>query len=86
MDEQSKETNNNPSTNVQGEKKVKMVAALLAIFLGSLGIHNFYLNNKKMGIIFLLLCWTGIPGIVGFVQGIMMIIMSDNAFDQKFNN
>lgn len=42
--------------------KKKIVALLLAIFLGQLGIHNFYLGYTKKGIIqlcvSLLLSWT----------------------------
>lgn len=42
--------------------KKKIVALLLAIFLGQLGIHNFYLGYTKKGVIqlcvSLLLSWT----------------------------
>jgi len=42
--------------------KSKLVTLLLAIFLGSLGIHNFYLGYIKQGVIQLVLscafCWT----------------------------
>jgi TM2 domain-containing membrane protein YozV len=31
--------------------KSKVVAALLAFFLGTLGVHDFYLGNKKAGFI-----------------------------------
>lgn len=36
-------------TGIQSEK-TKMVAGLLAIFLGHLGIHEFYLGNKQKAI------------------------------------
>ena len=35
--------------------KQKMVAFLLAFFLGALGIHNFYLGKKGMGLTQLLI-------------------------------
>lgn len=42
--------------------KSKLTALLLAIFLGGLGIHNFYLGYTKKAVIqlliSLLLCWT----------------------------
>lgn len=44
---------------VAGEQKSKMVAGLLAIFIGSLGIHNFYLGFTKKAVIQLLLCLVG---------------------------
>lgn len=34
-----------------GGSKSKIVAALLAFFLGGLGIHSFYMGNKKKGLI-----------------------------------
>ena len=44
------------------EKKNKIIAGLLALFLGSLGIHWFYLGDNKKGLIYLL---------VGLVGGIV---------------
>lgn len=41
-------------------RKDKLAAALLAIFLGGLGIHKFYLGMKWWGLFYLLFCWTGI--------------------------
>ena len=46
-----------------GEQKSKLVAALLAFFLGSLGIHDYYLRYNKNGIIKIVLtCCTGVGG------------------------
>ena len=61
----------------------RIVASLLAIFLGGLGIHKFYLGNW-IGIIYLLFCWTFIPAIVGFIEGIMYLMMSDKEFAAKY--
>lgn len=36
--------------------KSKLVAILLAFFLGGIGIHKFYLNRPIQGVIYLLLC------------------------------
>lgn len=46
-----------------GEQKSKLVAVLLAFFLGSIGIHDFYLGYTKNGVlkIVLTVC-TGIGG------------------------
>ena len=38
-------------TVVGGEQKSKLVAVLLAFFLGGIGIHDFYLGYTKYGII-----------------------------------
>ncbi|HYI61893.1 MAG TPA: TM2 domain-containing protein [Acidimicrobiales bacterium] len=58
------------------EPKQKMVAGILGILLGSIGVHSFYLGNAKKGIIqivaMVLTC--GILGIWGFIEGIMILI------------
>ena len=66
---------------IQGRNK--LVAALLALFLGGLGIHHFYLGNNRAGILSIIFCWTGIPGIIGLVQGIMMLLESDDEFAKR---
>ncbi|NTW51345.1 MAG: TM2 domain-containing protein, partial [Chlorobiaceae bacterium] len=66
--------------------KNRLATALFALFLGSLGIHKFYLGQTGMGIVYLLFCWTGIPAIVGIVEGILLLVMSDEEFVQKFGH
>ena len=62
-----------------GQQKSRLAAGLLGIFLGSLGIHNFYLGKTKLGLIQILLsvCTCGIAspavGIWGLVEGIMIL-------------
>lgn len=60
---------------VVGEQKSKMVAGLLGIFLGGLGIHNFYLgyNGKGIAQIALSFCF-GLGAIWGFVEGILILM------------
>ena len=65
--------------------KSRIVAGLLAISLGSLGVHKFYLGKTVLGILYLLFFWTYIPGIVGFVEGILILISSDESFNEKYN-
>ncbi len=46
-----------------GEQKSKLVAVLLAFFLGSIGIHDFYLGYTKYGVIKIILTvCTGVGG------------------------
>jgi TM2 domain-containing membrane protein YozV len=63
----------------------RVTAALFAIFLGGLGIHKFYLGYIVGGILYLLFCWTFIPSLVGFVEGIYFLIISDADFSRKYN-
>lgn len=68
----------------------KLVAGLLGIFLGSLGIHKFYLGYKKEGLIMLLVslltCGFGasVMGIIGLVEGIMYLTKSDEDFQALY--
>lgn len=64
--------------------KSKLAAALFAIFLGGLGIHKFYLGRVVWGIVYLLFCWTFIPAIIGFIEGILLLVMSETEFNRKF--
>ena len=66
---------------VSGEAKSKLVAGLLGIFLGSLGIHNFYLGYTTKAVIQLVICLVGscliigplVAGVWGLVEGIMIL-------------
>lgn len=65
--------------------KSKTTAAILAFFLGGLGIHRFYLGQTGMGILFLLFCWTGIPAIIALIDFIRYLCMSDQEFHAKYS-
>lgn len=64
--------------------KSKLAAALFALFLGSFGIHKFYLRRVGLGILYLLFCWTFIPSVLGFIDAILLLIMSDEDFNRKY--
>ena len=66
--------------------KSKLAAALFALFLGSFGIHKFYLGQTGWGIAYLLFCWTAIPTIVSFIEGILLLVMSDEDFNRKYGS
>ncbi len=63
--------------------KNRVAAAILAIFLGDLGIHKFYMGKSGQGILYLVFCWTGIPAIVGIIEGIIYLCDSDTAFAKR---
>lgn len=63
-----------------GRKKSKGAATLLALTLGGVGAHRFYLGQPKVGLALLLFCWTFIPVAVGFVDFIRYVFMSDRRF------
>ncbi|WP_294403584.1 NINE protein [uncultured Clostridium sp.] len=63
--------------------KSKVAAGLLGIFLGGLGIHKFYLGKIGLGIVYLIFCWTYIPSIIGFIEGIIYLCQNDHNFQVK---
>jgi len=65
--------------------KDKTVAALLAFFFGWLGIHKFYLGENLAGILYFVFSWTFIPGLIAFFEFFGLLLMSDTAFNAKYN-
>lgn len=62
------------------EQKSKLVAGLLGIFVGGLGIHNFYLGYTTKGVIQIILSVVtcGLAGIWGFIEGILILVGNIN--------
>ena len=75
---------------VPANSKSKIAAGLLAILLGTLGIHKFYLGYTKAGVIMLLvsLLTLGLGAfvmeIIGLIEGIMYLTKSDWDFYQTY--
>ena len=63
--------------------KSKVAAGILAIFFGGLGVHKFYLGKVGLGILYLCFCWTYIPALVGFIEGIIYLCSNDENFQLK---
>ena len=76
--------NNGPDTS-SWPVKSKIVAGVLALLLGGIGVHEFYLGRTNKGILMLLLCWTYVPGIIALIQGIKILTSSDNDFQNKYH-
>lgn len=69
-----------------GADNKKVLAGILGIVLGGLGIHKFVLGYTKEGIIqaafSILSC--GMGSIVGLVEGIIYLTKSDEEFYQTY--
>lgn len=63
--------------------KSKIAAGLLAIFLGGIGVHKFYLGKVGLGIVYILFCWTYIPALIGLIEGIIYLCSNDENFQLK---
>lgn len=57
------------------EQKSRLVAGLLGIFLGGLGVHNFYLGFTSKAVIQIVvsIVTCGIGSIWGFIEGILIL-------------
>jgi len=55
-------------------KKNPTTAVLLALFLGEVGAHKFYLGQTGLGIVYLLFCWTTIPGWISLIEAFSLLI------------
>ena len=77
--------------------KNKLAAGLLAIFLGGLGIHKFYLGFTGPGLVYLLINTVGmaitwillfipniILGVLAFIEGIIYLTKTDEEFEQLY--
>lgn len=65
--------------------KQKSTAGILALLLGGLGVHKFYLGKTGMGILYLCFCWTLIPLMISIVEAVGYFLMSQDKFDSKYN-
>lgn len=78
--------------------KDKTVAAFLALFFGIFGVHRFYLGNRTLGILYLVLFFitaslsAGMEGpvvlisaLLGFIDFILLAVMPRVEFDKRYN-
>ncbi|GAQ23915.1 hypothetical protein DEIGR_400048 [Deinococcus grandis] len=52
------------------QQKNVTVYVLLALLLGGLGVHHFYLGRTTPGLLHLLLCWTLVPSVLAVAHAI----------------
>jgi TM2 domain-containing membrane protein YozV len=62
----------------------RTVAILLALFLGGLGVHRFYLGRPGSGILYLLFFWTLIPAVIALIEVIILLFTDDFTFARKY--
>lgn len=65
-------------------KKSRSISVGLALVLGGIGAHKFYLGKPGKGLLYMLFCWTGIPTLVGLYEAAKYIWMDEAEFHQRY--
>jgi len=75
----------NKGTDIKRPHSQRKIAIVLAIFLGWLGAHRFYVGQIGAGVIYLLILYFFAPlaVILGFVDALRYFFMSDDEFTTK---
>ena len=63
----------------------RVVAILLAVFLGWCGIHKFYCHRVFQGLLYFFFCETGIPWVLSIIDAIRYVFMDDSKFHYKYS-
>jgi len=80
-------------TATSGDRKSRTTAALLAIFLGGFGAHEFYLGNSNSAIIRLVVYLVGgvlmcvpsfVLSVISIIEGIIYLSKSDEEFEKVY--
>ncbi|MBC1969705.1 TM2 domain-containing protein [Listeria marthii] len=70
---------NNNSQKDEGKLVNKWVYVALALLLGTFGAHKFLAGKNGQGVLYVVFCWTGIPSIISFIEGIVAIFKKADA-------
>ncbi|MBI1226384.1 MAG: NINE protein [Bacteroidetes bacterium] len=63
----------------------KNVAGVLALFLGWVGVHRFYLGQVGRGILYAVFCWFPLFWLIALIDAIVLFSMDKDVFDLKYN-
>lgn len=65
--------------------KNRGTAIILALLLGGIGGHRFYLDRPVSGLFYVLFCWTLIPAVIAFFEVISLALMTNEDFNLEYN-
>jgi TM2 domain-containing membrane protein YozV len=65
--------------------KDKNTAAILALFMGTIGVHKFYLGRIGAGILYLIFSLTFIPTVLGLIDFFVLALMDQDEFNRRYN-
>ena len=61
----------------------QIAAGVLSILLGDIGVGHFYTGQTLRGVLDILFCWTGVPAIIGLVEGIIWLCDSEEEWSER---
>lgn len=68
---------------MQTEKNY-VLTIVLALFLGGIGVHRFYLGQITAGVLMFIFFWTFIPAIIAFIDVIRYLVMGEAEFQRRY--
>ena len=82
------DANGNPQKHFSSQESKRIIAGILGILFGSIGIHKFVLGYTKEGLIQigLSIVSCGILSIIGFIEGIIYLTKTDEEFVEMYQN
>lgn len=63
--------------------KTKLAATLLALFLGGIGIHKFYMGSWGWGLVYLATFWTWVPALLALAEALRYFALNKKDFQAK---
>jgi TM2 domain-containing membrane protein YozV len=66
-------------------EKNYVLTIVLALFLGGIGVHRFYLGQTAAGVLMLIFFWTFIPAIIAFIDVIRYLVMGESEFHRRYS-
>jgi len=69
-------------------EKSKWIAFFIALFLGAIGLHKFYLKENRAGWIYLVafFIFYPIPALFAFIDAIILLFITEENFNKKYNS
>jgi TM2 domain-containing membrane protein YozV len=58
---------------------------VLAALLGDFGLHRFYLGQPVLGILYVLFCWTGVPGVLASLEACRYAFTGSDVWAEQYN-
>lgn len=65
-------------------KHYHIIIGIIAIILGSFGVHKFLMGRKFIWILYFIFSWTFIPLIIGIIEGIIYLTCTEEKFEKKY--